>query len=47
MNKPLKFLVLLSILIISTLLINATQSDSDNFKNKTNLNDPKNTSELY
>ena len=47
MNKPLKLLVILSVLIISTFLINATQSDSDNFKNKTNLNDPKNTSELY
>ena len=47
MNKPLKLLVLLSILIISTFLINATQSDSDNFKDNTTLNDPKNTSELY
>ena len=47
MNKPLKLLVLLSILIISTFLINATQSDSDNFKDNTTLNEPKNTSELY
>jgi hypothetical protein len=50
MNKPMKFLVILSIVLISGVLINATQNTVERKKEKTEatkVQSDKNTSELY
>jgi hypothetical protein len=47
MNKPMKFLVILSIVLISGVLINATQNTVEIKKGDTKTQSDKNTSELY
>ena len=50
MNKPMRFLVILSIILLSGVLINATQNTSEIKVDKTevtNVQSDKNTSELY
>ena len=50
MNRPIKFLVILSIVFISGILINATQNTSETTKDDSNTEvtkSDKNTSDLY